>query len=375
MNEQTMDQRLSGEDNARATEAALTIEKHSRSFSLATRFLPLRVRDDVKALYAWCRAVDNAVDEAASKTEAAHALCMLRGDISRIVAGEHTLHPASMWLKPLILQRGVNPKHALELITGMELDLNGFHVRTAGDLRRYCYHAAGTVGLMMVRLLGATDPRADAHAVALGTAMQMTNIARDVKEDAGMGRSYLPGIQQPLESERTEIATAVSKVLRSAESEYRFAIDGLKYLPRDCRRAIHLALVYYREIGRQIERNDFGIMAGRTTVSKFRLAGLTIKTLSADIISVRSFSFPQTLKAIPMNDPNSTPSTIGQAKQVVYLGLSLTSIMAAALFIMVYMNPKDGSYGMLPIIYAGAAMVFAFVTNRLSVRVEQSSAE
>jgi len=116
-------------------------------------------------------------------------------------------------------------------------------------------------------------------------------------------------------------------------------------------------------------------MAGRTIVGKFRLVGLTLKTLMSDFAGARTFSFPQALKAIPMNDPNPIPSTIGQAKQVVYLGLSLTSIMAAALFIMVYMNPKDGSYGMLPIIYAGAAMVFAIVTNRLSARAAQSSSE
>ncbi|XZE51599.1 phytoene/squalene synthase family protein [Planctomycetaceae bacterium SH139] len=375
MNAQIINHRLSAEDRARANDAALTIEEHSRSFSLATRFLPPHVRDDVKALYAWCREVDNAVDEAASKSEASKALSMLKEDISRIATGEATLHPASEWLKPLILQRGVNPEHALELIAGMELDLNGFQVGTASDLRRYCYHAAGTVGLMMVRLLGASDPRADAHAVALGTAMQMTNIARDVREDAELGRSYLPGIQRPLTCEQTEIATAVKQVLHSAESEYRIAIDGLKYLPRDCRRAIHLALVYYREIGRQIKRNNFSVMAGRTIVSKFRLAGLTLDILIADIIAVRFFSIPQALKAITMNDPNPTPSTISQAKQVVYLGLSLTSIMAAALFIMVYMNPKDGSYGMLPIVYAVASVVFAFVTNQLSVRVEQASSE
>ncbi len=161
------------------------------------------------ALYAWCRSVDDAVDQARSLQAADETLNLLEGDLQRCLSGDSIQHPASVWIQPLLVERRIEVRHARELIEGMRMDLQPVGIKTDLELERYCYHAAGTVGLMMSRLMGASDRRADRYAEALGIAMQLTNIARDVREDTQLGRSYLPDVptttdlsSQPREASR-----------------------------------------------------------------------------------------------------------------------------------------------------------------------------
>ncbi len=356
-------------------EADGVITQHSRSFSLASKLLPRRVRADVVAMYAWCRCVDDAVDEAGSTDEAIRLLSELKADVQRIADGHPTIHPASNWLRPLIVERGVDPLHAIELIEGMELDATGFRVQTFGDLRRYCYHAAGTVGLMMIRLMGVDDLAARQPAIALGVAMQMTNIVRDVREDAHRGRSYLPGIAEPLNESSEHVGSVCRTIIRIAEKEYDLAIQGLRLLPKDCQSAIELALVFYREIHREVIRQDFPVLERRTVVPKHRLLRLAIPVVIKNLLSV-PFSFIQEKN---MNTSSNRPSSAEslsavsdrhQAWHAVYLGVSLTAIMASVLFVLVYVNPKEEAYGILPLIYCGVSLAIAVVTNRLAARCE-----
>jgi phytoene synthase len=347
--------------------ARAVITRHSRSFSIASRLLPARVRSSVYSLYAWCRTVDDAVDEARSREDAERILNELTTDLDRIRHGQAPKHSASVWIEPLIVERRIEVKHAKELIAGMQMDLNSYRVKNDEDLHRYCYHAAGTVGLMMTRLMGVNHPAADRCAIALGVAMQLTNIARDVVEDAERGRSYLPGISDPLAEDPKAapelLRFAVAHVLDTAERQYEVASAGIKYLPADCRLAIRLALTLYREIGREIERNDYQVLHGRTVVSKSRLLSVIARTLVTSIPSVTQETSMNELK-------NEQVSTVAQAKHAVYLGLSLTSIMAAALFVMVFMNPKDASYSYLPLIYSGVSLGCAILFNRWAARCE-----
>lgn len=235
---------------------------------------------------------------------------------------------------------------------------------------------------MMTRLMGVRDRNADRHAIALGLAMQLTNIARDVREDADQGRSYLPGIQHPLTAEPREVRAAVARILSIAEQHYHTATLGLSYLPWNCRPAIRVALCVYREIGRQIQRSGYAVLGGRTTISRSRLILVTLLALFAALKDEIRFvlvrlqkSLTNPIKELTMTDTtNSTssmqPSTPRQAKQVVYLGLSLTLIMATALFAMVFVNPKSAEYSFLPLIYAGASLLGSIVFNRLSARCE-----
>ncbi len=351
-------------------EPAEVIARHSRSFSIASRFLPRRVRGDVHSLYAWCRAVDDCVDRAADRRVAAVELARIREDIHRINRGESTLqHPASRWIAPLIRGGRIDPDHALDLVEGMQMDLDGFTVRNEADLRRYCYHAAGCVGLMLSAVMGVTDSAARRHAIALGIAMQMTNIARDVREDAEAGRCYVPGLNtETLFGNSEEVRSAVRRLLANAEREYELAETGLKYLPQDCRRGIRIALAAYREIGREIVRRDVPVCSVRVVVPMWRLAAVVI---TATIARPKLFSLPISQEFDPVKS-NHRKADLNQSWHAVYLGLSLTSFMAAALFVLVYINPKDASYGWLPIAYAAVAVVVGGVFNGLA-RAQESS--
>jgi phytoene synthase len=368
-------------------DAAAVIHRSSRSFSIASSFLPSAIRAKVWALYAWCRSVDDAVDQAASPTLAAKALRVLEDDLVRCQTDEPLLHPASEWIRPLIATGQIEVRHASELIEGMRMDLDGFTVSNNEDLERYCYHAAGTVGLMMTSLMGVTNPAANRHAIALGVAMQMTNIARDVREDAERGRSYLPGITRVLDANSDQVSHSVAKILALAEERYNVAIEGLHYLPWRCRIAIRVALEVYREIGREIQRKGYSVMGGRTIISKGRLTWVASRSVLSStrnhiIMTLRSVMdrtlFP--LKEFSMNespdsDPSVRPCTANQAKQVACLGLSLTAIMATALFFLVYINPKEEGYSFLPLVYAGASAIAAVFFNRLSARYDRPSAQ
>lgn len=359
------------------------IHRSSRSFSIASWFLPVATRSKVWALYAWCRSLDDTVDLATSRNQAKENLQRFENDL--IGAHDHKppQQPASEWILPLVQNRQIHSRHALELIEGMRMDLDGYEVQTEADLEKYCYHAAGTVGLMMTSLMGVKEHAADRHAIALGVAMQLTNIARDVKEDSQMGRSYLPGITNPLDAKTGDIAQAVRKILDRAETQYNLAIDGIDYLPWRSRTAIRVALEVYREIGRQIRRNGYRVMTGRTVLSKPRLIGVASRAVLFDMLCIVSLVARRLLHTglFSLKEPNmtNTPnpsdphpiSTPNQAKQVALVGLSLTSIMATALFVMVYFNPKSQEYSYLPLIYAVGSLLASVLFHRLSVRYDK----
>ncbi|MFN9435177.1 MAG: phytoene/squalene synthase family protein [Planctomycetota bacterium] len=367
--------------------AATVIQRSSRSFSLASSFLPYEFRTKVWALYAWCRSVDDAVDHATSPVQADEALRTFEKDLARCQTGEPLSHPASEWIRPLIASGQIDARHARELIEGMRMDLEGYRVNTQEDLERYCYHAAGTVGLMMTSLMGVTDRSAERHAIALGVAMQMTNIARDVHEDAQRGRSYLPGIANVFEADPDQIRSKVAEILDLAEKRYNLAIEGLPYLPWRCRIAIRMALEVYREIGREIERNGCSVMLGRTILSKGRLVWVAARSMLSSIKTSLTLTLRRVMGRTPFSfeefvmseSSDSTQSlracTANQAKQVAFLGLSLTSIMATALFFLVYINPKGEDYTYLPLVYAGASAAAAVLFHRLSARYDKPTAQ
>jgi phytoene synthase len=395
------------------------IRRHSRSFSIASRLLPSRIRGDVERLYAWCRTVDDAVDESTDEGNAWRVLEQLETDLDRLRVGESPLHPASNWIEPLISKGKIDVQHAKELISGMRMDVCGIRVKDRNELLNYCYHAAGTVGLMMTRLMGVSDRSADKYAIALGIAMQLTNIARDVKEDALRGRSYLPGVGDPLTVDQKGVQQAVRGILETAEQNYRTARQGLIHLPTDCRLAIRMAIALYREIGREIARRDHQVTDGRTTLPRSTILMIATDTLVRSIAidakdrwdrlwvgrrlavsSSRShrrmgsltgsdakslsrsdgqsrytakllgFMVPFTEEMKMGNRSAGSVSSVEQAKHAVYLGLSLTAIMATALFVMVFVNPKDASYSYIPLVYSAGSLLAAILFNRLATNCE-----
>ena len=159
---------------------------HARTFFLASHWLPPGRRRAIHATYAFCRIADDIADHSSDPVAAASALDAWERQL------EAPTHPVAVAFAAARAQYGVPVEPARDLLAGVRMDLGPCHFASWDELSRYCYHVAGTVGLMVAPILGCRDEEALPHAVELGIAMQLTNILRDVGEDARRGRLYLP---------------------------------------------------------------------------------------------------------------------------------------------------------------------------------------
>jgi phytoene synthase len=250
----------------------------SKTFFAASRLLPPRVRAAAIALYAFCRVADDLVDEAvAGQTP----LDELHARLDAIYAGEPHNHVEDHALS-MVVQQVDLPRHLLEaLIEGFAWDAQERTYEHIEDVHDYAARVAGSVGGMMCWIMGPRDSHTLQRACELGVAMQLTNIARDVGEDARMGRLYLPRswmrdagidpeawLQNP--SCTPALQQVVSRLLDEADRLYRQAHHGIASLPPDCRAAICAASLIYAEIGHQLRRTGLNSVEQRTVVSTAR---------------------------------------------------------------------------------------------------------
>jgi 15-cis-phytoene synthase len=368
------------------------LNRCSRSFALAAKVLPISVRGDVARLYAWCRWCDDAVDQATNVEEARGRLAELRADVVNAYRGEPLTHPASDWLRSVAIKYEIPMPLPLDLLAGMEMDLEHQPSASVEDLLRYAYHAAGAVGLMMSHIFRATAPDTLVHAKAMGMAMQLTNIARDIKEDWLMGRKYVP---QSWLSDRPGVAaespgneavrSATQKLLQLADEFYEIGFAGLQDLPNGPRLGVRLAGSIYREIGREIERHDYAVMDRRMVVPFWRKCLLGCLCLSSEA-NFRARRFLQGWVAHSARHVTLFRSVLftttagGDAMKtdtwyMLFLGFSLTFIMSAALFVLVGINPKEAAYGTLPWYYAGGSIVLATLTGFAARWIDRSERE
>ncbi|HEV2148718.1 MAG TPA: phytoene/squalene synthase family protein, partial [Longimicrobiaceae bacterium] len=223
--------------------------------------------------YAFCRAVDDTADEAADAASAAAALDHLRAE----VLGEAPARPLVAELRAAAARLELPLRSATELIDGVASDLGPVRMADDAELLRYCYRVASTVGLMMCAVLGVRCREAHPHAVDLGIGMQLTNVCRDVAEDALRGRVYLPadrlrragtGTEALLEGTMNPLAIArvVAEVLELADRYYASADGGMRDLPLRVRPAILVASRVYRAIGVRLRQRGCDALAGRTVV-------------------------------------------------------------------------------------------------------------
>jgi len=363
---------------------ATVIRRHSRSFSLAARCLPSGIRYDVEKLYAWCRWCDDSVDTAPNIQVANERLTSLRDDVERIFSGQAVRHPASQWLTDLVEKRGIEKQHALELLSGMEMDLHAWQVDDEADLILYCYRAAGVVGLMLCRIMGVRNRAAEKQAIQLGIAMQLTNIARDVAEDWQRGRCYLPKSWGDIDRNgqalptNAQVAPSVARLLTLAETYYANGQMGINALPRSCRPAIVLASKLYREIGQQIRRKKHAVMDGRIVVPTGRIVVTVMRGMATGVLCTLSptkkinfVSEATVLQPLPVPIGEST---MNDARYLAYLSLSVASFGASIMFLLMLLNPKETSYATLPAIYAGISFLVAIVTYFLAKRAEAQPA-
>ncbi len=269
--------------------AAITRE-HSKSFHLASALLPEEKRSAVRALYAFCRTVDDIVDRpAVAERDAGLDLWRRRVQAASIADQDEAV--AAAWSDTLL--RYHIPRHyALQLIDGVARDMAQTRYATFDDLSTYCYGVASTVGLMSMHIVGFESDEAIPYAIKLGVALQMTNILRDVGEDYRNGRVYLP--QDELEAfgiDENALASGIVtgkwrelmrfQIARTREF-YAQAWPGIRMLEREGRLAIAAAGSLYGGILDVIERNNYDVFSQRATVggwSKIRRVIALLPTL------------------------------------------------------------------------------------------------
>ena len=282
-------------DAALLDHATQTIEVGSKSFAAAAKLFDPDTRRGVLMLYAWCRHCDDVVDgqdlgmHTASTgiehtpAEARRQLELLREQTRRAYAGETMREPAFAAFQDVALRHAIAPRYAYDHLAGFAMDVDEVRYDTIDDTLRYCYHVAGVVGLMMASIMGAHkngehDEATLDRACDLGLAFQLTNIARDIVDDARVGRCYLPaswlreaGIPRDeiaLERHRPALARLASRLVDYAEPYYDSALDGIAALPLRSAWAIASARNVYREIGIVVKRRGARAWDERAGTSK-----------------------------------------------------------------------------------------------------------
>lgn len=236
------------------------MDAHAKSFSWAARFLSRQARAHAAQLYAFARLMDDLIDEPSMGSEQNR---MAQFEVHCLQMLAPAAHESVGQSVGLMLQAfGVEQQVKQSFLDALRADAQPRQLQSLLDVMRFAYGVAGTVGQMMRPILGA-EPEADRYAVALGMAMQLTNIARDVLEDAQRGRCYLPADWLPHDFQlsalmdgepqaRQHAFVAIDRLLQEAEQLYALAERGFSSIPHENRRAIEVACFLYRGIGRKI---------------------------------------------------------------------------------------------------------------------------
>lgn len=260
-------------------ESREVLAHHARTFNLAALLLPSDQRDDAAVVYAFCRTVDDLVDEADHPDEGRRAI----EELAEMLQGRRAGSPLADAFMSVAERKGIPLQAAHDLMAGVVSDVGEVTLYEDADLIQYGYAVAGTVGLMMCRVIGVTEDWALAHAIDLGIGMQITNICRDVMEDAQRGRIYIPTRRleavaiepEQLRAGRVQsdqLAPVISDVLDLADVYYASGDQGMPAIPVRPRMAIYAASRVYRAIGLELRRRQCDVTAGRVVVPGWRKA-------------------------------------------------------------------------------------------------------
>jgi phytoene synthase len=257
------------------------------SFYYSFLFLPSERRRAITALYAFCREVDDTVDECTDVTVARNKLMWWRKEITAMMNGTPS-HPVTQALQPHMAAYALDGKHLLAIIDGMEMDLDQTRYLDYAGLKKYCWHVASAVGILSARIFGVTRDETLQYAEQLGLAFQLTNIIRDVGEDARKGRIYLPVNElQQFNVTAADILNArhsenFEKLMRFQAERAQAAYDeAFALLPPADRRAQRPGLMMaaiYRALLNEIERDGFHVLKQRISLTPIRKLWLAWKT-------------------------------------------------------------------------------------------------
>ena len=257
------------------------------SFYYAFLFLPAERRRAITALYAFCREVDDAVDEASDMQLAAAKLAWWRLEVANLFAG-NPQHPVTRALAPFTAKFSISAERLNEIIDGMEMDLTQTRYLDWAALERYCYLVAGVVGLLAAGIFGYRNPRTLDYARELGIAFQLTNVIRDVGEDARKNRIYLPMDElkrfnvpaADILGARESDAFRALMAFQAARARSRYE-SALQALPAEDRRAQRSGLIMaaiYRTLLEEIEREGFRVLKEKTSLTPLRKLYIAWKT-------------------------------------------------------------------------------------------------
>jgi phytoene synthase len=257
------------------------------SFYYSFLFLPPERRRAITALYAFCREVDDTVDETHDQSVARIKLAWWRTEVSAMYKGAAT-HPVTQALQPHLAPYNLQEQHLQAIVDGMEMDLDQSRYLDYAGLRKYCWHVAGVVGILSASIFGVTNPQTLQYAEKLGLAFQLTNIIRDVGDDARKGRIYLPV------NELQQFGVTAADILNFRHSEkfealMKFQADraqavydeALALLPKEDRRAQRPGLMMaaiYRTVLDEIARDNFTVLNQRISLTPLRKLWLAWKT-------------------------------------------------------------------------------------------------
>jgi phytoene synthase len=257
------------------------------SFYYSFLFLPSEQRRAITALYAFCREVDDVVDECSDPQLAATKLGWWRAELANLDAGRPQ-HPVTHALKPHAERFAITAAHLNEILDGMEMDLTQTRYLDWPGLERYCYRVAGVVGVLAAGIFGYREARTLDYARSLGTAFQLTNIIRDVGEDARKNRIYLPvedlrrfGVPAADILNARESEGFMSLMAFEAERAKAYYAEAMSALPVSDRKAQRPGLIMaaiYRTLLEEIERDGFRVLAQRTSLTPLRKFWIAWKT-------------------------------------------------------------------------------------------------
>ena len=273
-------------------DAKLVLKDNGKSFYWAGKFLPRKYIDRAAELYSFCRILDDIADSGDKSS-----LKQLNSIKSYLVGEEKQLSSKKSYINYPAYFNLSSKKASIDLVNGLISDQKSISFKKQSELIRYSYQVAGTVGLMMCNALDCNNRNAKLFAIDLGIAMQLTNIARDVLEDAKMGRRYLPGswinnlsaneiVKAAKEYDQQKIkiiSLGVKKLLVLAENYYNSGSQGLLYLPFKIRVAISIAGGIYREIGIQLKNEKFNWYMGRQATSNLTKVKITALKIITEI--------------------------------------------------------------------------------------------
>ena len=257
------------------------------SFYYSFLFLPPNRRRAITALYAYCREVDDVVDECQDPQVAATKLAWWRTELDRLYAGNPE-HPVTQALLPVLKEFTLPQEQLLEIIDGMQMDLQQTRYLDFKALSLYCYRVASVVGLLAAEIFGYTDRATQKYAHDLGMAFQLTNIIRDVGEDARRGRVYLPvdelqrfnvPVADILNSRYSENFKALMEFqIERAEHYYAQAMSQLPAVDRKAQRPGLVMAAIYRAVLDEIKRDGCQVLSQRTSLTPIRKLWIAWRT-------------------------------------------------------------------------------------------------